>query len=71
MARKKPCEYCEDDSFFHQEGENGAQLYVEIYPEANYIGITSYANDESGECFEMTATIQMNYCPNCGRKLEW
>lgn len=71
MARKKPCEYCEDDNFFHQEGTNGAQLYVEIYPDANYIGITSFANDENGEMIEMTATIPMNYCPNCGRKLEW
>jgi len=71
MARKKPCEYCEDVGLWNFSGPNGHQLYVELYPEENYIGLTSYANNESGECMELQATIPMNYCPNCGRKLEW
>ena len=69
MAKKKPCEYCEDEQWNCWEGKNGHQLNVEIYPDMGYIGISSYGNDENGEADELIADIPMNYCPNCGRKL--
>ena len=71
MAKKKPCEYCEDASWFSLDGRNGHQLYVEIYPDENYIGVTSYGADENGDADELSTTVPMHYCPNCGRKLEW
>lgn len=75
MARKKketePCEYCCGESWNSEDQANGHQLYWEIYPDANYIQITSYANDENGEIQELSIMFPMKYCPNCGRKLEW
>lgn len=73
MARaKKPCEFCEAESYNQTEGTGKHSLYVEIYPDNQFIGITSFATNENTEeveeiCFE----IEMNYCPVCGRKLEW
>lgn len=70
MARRKPCEFCEDDNWdTYDENKKGLSLYVEIYPMNNMIGITAYANDECGEVIEESITLPMNYCPNCGRKL--
>lgn len=70
MSRKKPCEFCEEEHWNHEDGTNGHQLYIEIYPLNNLIGITSFARREDGEIEEMAAQIEMNYCPVCGRKLE-
>ena len=70
MARKKPCEFCENDQWWQESGKNGHQLSVEVYPAHNRIGITSFAHDENGETMEITAELEMNYCPVCGRKLE-
>lgn len=72
MARKKkPCEFCEGDWDTNQDEVNGHQLCVEVYPENNFIGITSFALDEVGDTTELTADIPLNYCPNCGRKLDF
>ena len=70
MAKKKPCEWCEGEQWNVFSGQNGHQLYVEIYPDSNYIGVTSFGADDSGESEELKADIPMNYCPNCGRKLD-
>ena len=68
MAKKKPCEYCIEDHWDSESiGKN--QVSVEIYPEANFIGVTAYLQNLSEETEELTFNIPMNYCPNCGRKL--
>lgn len=69
MARKKPCEFCEDDWWETQE-DKGLQVHVEVYPFNNVIGVTAFANDEMGEVIERSISLPMNYCPNCGRKLD-
>ena len=72
MARaRKPCEFCEAESFNSEDGSGKHQLYLEIYPENNFIGITSFAtNENTEETEEICMNIEMNYCPVCGRKLE-
>ena len=73
MARaKKPCEFCETDTYTSEEGTGRHQLYVEIYPDNNFIGITSFAtNENTEETEEIYMQIEMNFCPCCGRKLAW
>lgn len=71
MAKKKPCEWCEDDDYGEpQEGRNGFCVWLEVYPYNNLIAFTAQANDEEGAMQEAYVTMPMNYCPNCGRKLE-
>lgn len=67
--KKTPCDFCENENWYTDEGVAGHQLTVEIYPENNFIYITSFAPDETGESQELEAEIEMNYCPKCGRKL--
>ena len=66
---KKPCEYCSEATILSKEGKNGHQLSVEIYPENNVMGITSFARDENGEVTEEMVTLDYEYCMFCGRKL--
>lgn len=70
MARKKSCEFCEDEQWWQEDGVNGHQLNVEVYPYNARIGITSFAYNEVGESTELMMELEMNYCPVCGRKLE-
>ena len=70
MARKKPCEFCEDEHFESMDGSNHHQLYIEVYPFNNFIGFTSYATGADEETEELYGQLEMNYCPVCGRKLE-
>ena len=68
--RTKPCEVCEDTwSTDYIEGRNGYCLWAEYYPYNNLIAVIAQANDENGEMQEQAVQIQMNYCPNCGRRL--
>lgn len=69
MAKKKPCEFCAEDYMDAQNGPNGSQLYLEIYPDNNILAMTAYARDEIGEQVELQYELPLNYCPNCGRKL--
>ena len=70
MAKKKPCEYCADTwTTDYIEHRNGYCLWAEIYPYNNLIAVIAQANDENGEMIEDSISIQMNYCPVCGRKL--
>ena len=70
MARKKPCEFCEEEwASDYKDHRNGYCLYMEVYPFNNKIVVISQANDELGEMIEDCIDIQMNYCPVCGRKL--
>lgn len=69
MARKKPCEYCNQDQQVCEEGVNGHQLAVEFYPDNNLFAVISFANDEVGESRELVYEFQFGYCPYCGRKL--
>ena len=68
----KPCDFCRDDWWFSDSdnGNTGHQLSVEVYPINNNIAIVSFAHDETGESRELSASIEMNFCPVCGRKLE-
>lgn len=68
--RKEPCEFCEEQ-FWQDDGRNGHALHIEIYPDNNVISITSFARDEMEEMEELSASIELNYCPKCGRKLMW
>jgi hypothetical protein len=69
--RRKPCEFCGDDWFQQEDGKNRMLLSVEVYPFNNFIGITAQANDEIGELQEISMQIPMDYCPACGRKLDY
>jgi len=70
MARRtKPCEFCETEQWWSEEGSPGHQIHTEVYPEHNVISFTSFANNTLGESEEMCSQIEMNYCPVCGRKL--
>lgn len=71
MPRKKPCDFCESEIIESQEGNNGFQLAFESYPENLFMAVTGYAHDEVGEQQELQFEIEMNYCPKCGRKLDW
>lgn len=68
MRKRKPCEWCADD-ILQSDSIGNHQLTLESYPENNLIAIYSYGNDNSGETTELSMTIEMNYCPVCGRKL--
>ena len=71
--RKKACEYCEEDIFGeYQENRNGFTMVYEWYPNnGGLLSITAQANDENGEMMEDEIRFEFNYCPYCGRKLEW
>lgn len=71
MAKKKPCEFCEADNWYTEDGANQHSVSVEIYPDYYYIGITSFAPREDGDMDEIKLSLEMKYCPVCGRKLEW
>lgn len=69
MARKKPCEFCQEDQQMTQEGPNGHQLCVEFYPNNGLLAVTSFANDEVGESRELVVDLSVNYCPECRRRI--
>lgn len=70
MARKRtPCEFCGDERWWSSQGETQHELYIEAYPENNYIGVTSFGLGRSEEIEELREELPMNFCPNCGRDL--
>ena len=71
MAKKKPCEYCEEDYYSgdYQEHPNGFMMYYEWYPDNGLLSIIAQANTEGGEMMEDSVDFSFNYCPMCGRKL--
>ena len=69
MAKKNPCEFCEDDQQWKEEGTK-SQLFVEFYPMNGLIGVTSFAEGIHEETEEITIGLNIDYCPFCGRKLE-
>ena len=70
MRKTKPCGFCEEDhTTDYKEHRNGYCLWAEVYPLNNLISVIAQANDEEGEMIEDAIEIQMNYCPECGRKL--
>lgn len=69
MAKKKPCDFCEQDQQMTQEGVNGHQLCVEFYPDNGLLAVTSFANDEVGESRELAIDLPVNFCPECGRRI--
>ena len=69
MAKKKPCEYCETETYLNRDGQNGHELAVEIYPFNNMLSIISFARDEDGETIQEEITLDYEYCMFCGRKL--
>ena len=72
MARRKnPCDFCEDSwTSDYVEGRNGFCLWYEVYPFNHVISCIAQGNDEEGELIEGYVSIEMNFCPVCGRRLE-
>lgn len=72
MARKKSCEFCEEDYFSESiEHRNGYCLYWEWYPfNDGLLSVIAQANDENGDMIEDAVEFNFKYCPMCGRKLE-
>lgn len=69
--RKKPCEFCMENNFSdYVDHRNGYCIWYEFYPENGNLSFIAQANDEEGQLIEDYITIQANYCPVCGRKLE-
>jgi hypothetical protein len=71
MPKKAPCELCEDWQQHKTEGTGNHELYVELYPANGHIAVLSYATKPDGELEELEMEIPMNYCPNCGKKLQY
>ena len=74
MARKKPCEFCDAESFYDDGPEhshrNGFTMWHEWYPDNGLFSVIAQANTEEGECMEDSIDFTFNYCPMCGRKLD-
>lgn len=72
MSRKRtPCEFCSGEyEAEYKDHRNGYCLWAEVYPFNNVIAVIAQANDEEGELIEDSITIEMNYCPVCGRNLK-
>lgn len=69
--RKKPCDFCQEDwTSDYVEHRNGYCIWAEIYPFNNVIAFNAQANNEDGELIEDYISIRMDYCPQCGRKLD-
>ena len=67
---RKPCELCNEEfESEYKEHRNGYCIWLEVYPTNNVMACMAQANDDSGEMIEDFIEVQMNYCPNCGRKL--
>ena len=73
MARRRaePCDFCGGDRIVNLEGANGHQLAIEFYPDNLMLAVTSFGDNGLGEPDELQHTIEANYCPVCGRKLDW
>lgn len=70
-ARKRPCDFCEGDIIKNEEGKNGHWLALEWYPDNGFLSIGSFAFDDCGETDEIEWALECNYCPKCGRKLDF
>lgn len=72
-ARKKtPCPFCDEEEFAHLEAGPNADATVEIYPFNGHIAVIVQGVSDDGEMTgEDEYSIEMNYCPVCGRKLDW
>ena len=70
MARKRiPCDFCSGECWPDGvDHRNGYYIWLEIYPESGTMAFIAQANDEMGEMIEDYITVDMNYCPVCGRK---
>lgn len=75
MARKKPCDYCEQENYIEpwldgvEMNRPWHSITAELYPFNGHMTFISQAENPSGETGELWVEIPMNYCPNCGRKL--
>ena len=68
--KRTPCEFCANEDWWTENGENQHQVSIEIYPDYQEMAIYSFALRKNGEMDEISARIEMNYCPKCGRKIE-
>ena len=67
---RKPCEFCDGEyEPEYKTHRNGYCIWIEVQPENNVMAFMAQANDDLGEMIEDYYEVQMNYCPNCGRKL--
>ncbi len=70
--RRKPCEWCESEQFFHLGDDNAKNVRadVEIYPDNGVIAFCVQGLSDDGELTaEESLDIPLNFCPACGRKL--
>jgi len=69
---RKPCDFCNGEyEAEYKEHRNGYCIWLEVSPDNNVMAFMAQANDDLGEMIEDCVEVQMNYCPICGRKLEW
>lgn len=68
MTRAKPCEFCEMEGTVNTDEFGQLQSTVEVYPDNNFImfGVVGLLDDKE---VDISYELPMNYCPNCGRKL--
>lgn len=72
MARKKkPCEFCNQETILRLAEEcRNVDAVAEIYPDNGFMSVSVHGiNDEGETTGEHEIEIPLNYCPNCGRKL--
>lgn len=77
MARRtKPCFFCEEewvsenDAMTHDyEGGHHHSAWFEVYPFNHFMTVISHAQSPDSELDEIMFDINLNYCPECGRKL--
>lgn len=70
---KAPCDFCEEEHYIEAESTANIrhQLIAEVYPFNGHIAVLSFAQDDCTDMQELAIEIPLNYCPQCGRKLEW
>ena len=70
MRRQKACEFCEDERWETIDVGRNASASMEVYPDNCHISVVVQGTSDDGELTgEETLTIEMNFCPVCGRKL--
>ncbi len=70
--KKNPCPFCDEEEFVHLEAGPNADAVVEIYPFNGHIAVMVQGVSSDGEMTgEDEYSIEMNFCPVCGRKLGW
>lgn len=66
----KSCDFCGE--YYESEtveSRNGFYMWIESDPDKNELRFMAQANDEEGYALEGVLTVEMSFCPMCGRDM--